>query len=171
MCVGICANNKQDSNFWDLVATDGYYEIQMATGLKPTRYPFFITWESDNSCSRNNLFTEPLSLDNWMCVCVCVCVRERGREGENIYVGEHVCESVCTPGCECPCVWVHVSMYVCVCECVYSLYTSLHALQRIKRLFWRKLFKSYSSWIILASQCIPKYIFAKGLWKRNSPFQ
>lgn len=165
MCVGICANNKQDSNFWDLVVTDGYYKIQMATGLKPTRYPLFITWESDNSCSRNNLFTEPLSLDNWMCVCgcVCVCVRER----------EYICGWTCMWKCLHTWVWMSVCecMWVRMFACVYSLYTSLHALQRIKRLFWRKLFKSYSSWVILASQCIPKYIFAKGLWKRNSPFQ
>ena len=142
---GNVLNNKQDFSFWDLVATDGYSKAQMVTGLKPTRYPLFSTWQSGNSWLRNDLFTEQLSLDNWMCVWERETEKKGGREKEHVCgcMSEHACESVCTLGCECTYVWVHVNMYVCVCQCVCSLYMSLHALQRTKRLFW----ESYSSHI------------------------
>lgn len=123
---GTMLSNKQDFSCGDFVAADGYSKAQMVTGLKPTRYPLFSTWESGNSWPGNDLFPEQLSLDNWMCVCERE--TEKGRERERICVWVHgwLCKwkclrtgvwmRVCANACEHVC--LHVSM------CVFIMYVS-----------------------------------------------
>lgn len=93
----------------------------MVTGLKPTRYPLFSTWESGNSWPRNDLFTEKLSLDNWMCVCERATEREREGERKNVCVGAWVNMYVkvfARLGVNarlCECMWTCMSACVNVC--------------------------------------------------------
>ena len=109
---GNVLNNKQDFSFWDLVATDGYSKAQMVTGLQPTRYPLFSTWQSGNSWPRNDLFTGQLSLDNWMCVWERE--RQRKREGErkNMCVGAWVNMHVK--------VFAHLGVNAHMCGCMWT---------------------------------------------------